>query len=164
MRLWAAVAGLALLVAPPARGASRNEHWNAEAVYYANAYADHYHVPRELVHAIIAQESGWNPSAQSSAGALGLMQLMPGTALRFAVSDPVSTEDNISGGVRYLAALSRIFGGDLRLVVAAYYCGERHIERVGLAYSNPEVVQYVRSVETLYRVELKLHHSTPKGN
>ena len=133
-------------------------------MYYADAYADHYHVPRELVHAIIAQESGWNPAAHSSAGALGLMQLMPGTALRFAVSDPVSTEDNISGGVRYLAALSRIFGGDLRLVVAAYYCGERHIERVGLAYSNPEVVQYVRSVETLYRVELKLHHSTPKGN
>jgi soluble lytic murein transglycosylase-like protein len=164
MRFWAAIAALALLVVPAAEGASRNGHWNPEEMYYANAYADHYHVPRELVHAIITQESGWNPSAHSSAGALGLMQLMPGTALRFAVGNPVSIEGNVGGGVRYLAALSRIFVGDLRLVVAAYYCGERHIEQLGLEYSNPEVIRYVRSVETLYRVELKLHHSNQKGN
>ena len=89
---------------------------------------------------------------------------MPATALRFAVLNPVSIQDNIGGGVRYLAALNGLFRGDLRLVVAAYYCGEHNIERRGLAYSNPDVLRYVESVQARYRFELKLHHpSLRKG-
>lgn len=130
-----------------------------EAVYYANVYADHYHIPRELVHAIIEQESGWNQRALSSKGAIGLMQLMPTTAARFFVRNPTSIQDNIGGGVRYLAALNDLFRGDLRMVVAAYYCGEHHILVSGLKYHNPEVIAYVTSVEKRYEHEMQLHHS-----
>ncbi len=124
-----------------------------QALYYAAGYSTLYGVPRELVFAIITEESGWNPGAVSIKGAMGLMQLMPGTASRFAVSDPFSIEDNIRGGVAYLALLMNQFH-DLRLVVAAYYCGEHALGRQGLAYSNPDVVRYVNDVRSLYEREL----------
>ena len=126
-----------------------------EAIYYANAYANHYHLPRELVDAIITQESGWNRRALSSKGAIGLMQLMPTTAARFGVQDPTSIEDNIGGGVRYLAFLNRMFHGDLRMVVAAYYCGEGPILHRGLQYHNANVIAYVSSVEKQYDREIE---------
>ena len=131
-----------------------------EIVYYADAYADHYHVPRALVHAFITQESGWNRNALSSKGAAGLMQLMPGTAARFAVRDAHSVSDNLSGGVQYLALLSSMFRGDLRMVTAAYYCGEHHIQQRGLKYQNPEVIAYVLSVQSLYDRELRFHQKS----
>lgn len=130
---------------------------NAAARYYADVYADHYNVPRELVHAIITQESGWNPSAVSNMGAMGLMQLMPNTAVRYGVRNIFSVSDNISGGVRLLADLMQQFNGDLRMVVAAYYCGNRPILRRGLAYSNRVVLSYVMSVRSLYRAEITKH-------
>ena len=129
-----------------------------EAVYYANAYADHYGVPRELVHAVIAQESGWSQRALSGKGAIGLMQLMPHTASRFSVQNPTSIQENIGGGVRYLATLIDLFHGDLRMAVAAYYCGEHHILTSGLRYHNADVIAYVVSVEKRYERELALHH------
>lgn len=128
-----------------------------EIVYYANAYADHYHVPRALVHAVITQESGWNRNAHSNKGATGLMQLLPGTAARFAVRNPTAISDNISGGVQYLSLLMGMFHGDLRLAVAAYYCGEHHIQQRGLNYQNPQVVAYVLAVQRLYDREIRLH-------
>lgn len=131
-----------------------------EIVYYADAYADHYHVPRALVHAFITQESGWNRNALSSKGAVGLMQLMPGTAARFAVRNTHSISDNLSGGVQYLALLSSMFRGDLRLVTAAYYCGEHHIQRKGLKYQNPEVIAYVLCIQRLYERELRFHQNS----
>ncbi len=131
-----------------------------EIVYYADAYADHYRVPRALVHAFITQESGWNRNALSSKGAVGLMQLMPGTAARFAVRNTHSISENLSGGVQYLALLSSLFRGDWRLVTAAYYCGEHHIQRRGLKYQNPEVIAYVLSIQRLYERELRFHQNS----
>ena len=153
---------MALFAAVSLSAAAQNLHspesTAPEAVYYANAYADHYGVPRELVHAVIAQESGWNQHALSVKGAIGLMQLMPGTASRFSVQNPGSIQENIAGGVRYLAALIDLFHGDLRMVVAAYYCGEHHILTSGLRYHNADVIAYVVSVEKRYERELALHH------
>jgi soluble lytic murein transglycosylase-like protein len=126
-----------------------------ELKYYADAYADHYGVPRALVHAIIAQESGWNPSALSNKGAAGLMQLMPATAETYFVRDRFSVTENLSGGIQYLAALLTEFRGEMRLAVAAYYCGLRRISLEGLAYQNLDVVSYVESVRRRYQSELR---------
>ena len=141
-----------------ARAATPGESRAPEAVYYANAYADHYGLPRELVHAIIEQESGWNQHALSNKGAMGLMQLMPATAARFLVANPASIAENIGGGVRYLASLNELFHGDFRMVVAAYYCGEHRLLSSGLRYQNVEVIAYVLSVQNRYERELQLHH------
>jgi soluble lytic murein transglycosylase-like protein len=121
------------------------------AMQWADHYADLYQVPRELVHSIIEVESGWQPHAVSNKGAVGLMQLMPATAVTFGVTNRFEIDQNIRGGVAYLARLLRLFKGDLRLVAAAYITGEKQILRVGLQYSNAEVYMYVRKVARLYR-------------
>jgi soluble lytic murein transglycosylase-like protein len=157
---YAALALLALSFGRPVLCATPGAD-HAEATYYADAYADHYGVPRYLVHAIIAQESGWNPKGVSDKGAMGLMQLMPSTATRFNVANPYSISDNIGGGVRYLAQLTAQFKGDYRLVVAAYYCGSKNLSKRGLAYSNSDVVAYVRSVRARYIHELRQADSVP---
>ena len=119
----------------------------------AASYASAFEVPVELVEAVIQVESGWNPYAVSSKGAAGLMQLMPTTAIRFGVPDRFDIEENIRGGVAYLAWLIRLFNGDLRLAVAAYEAGESHILSRGLAYSSREVFDYVSHVAELYRAK-----------
>jgi len=118
---------------------------------WVDHYAAVYQVPRELVHSIIEIESGWHPRAVSNKGAVGPMQLMPTTALTFGVTNRFEIEQNIRGGVAYLARLLKLFDGDLRLVAAAYLTGENRILPTGLAYSNPEVYHYVSKVARLYR-------------
>jgi soluble lytic murein transglycosylase-like protein len=73
---------------------------------------------------------------------------MPQTAARLGVRNRCDVKENISGGVRYLAWLNSRFHGDLRLVAAAYYAGERVVEGRGLNYSNRDVVAYVASVRS----------------
>lgn len=118
---------------------------------WAEYYATVYQVPVELVMAIIDEESGWNPYAISTKGAVGLMQLMPQTAMRFGVLNRFRLNENIRGGVAYLAWLTHQFHGDLRLVTAAYYVGESPIQIRGLDYSSADVQQYVKRVAERYR-------------
>jgi soluble lytic murein transglycosylase-like protein len=113
-------------------------------------YASHYRVPAEFVAALIDVESGWNPRAVSNKGAMGLMQLMPATARRFGAFDPFNAEQNIAAGTRYVTALMWEFHGDLRLVSAAYYAGDRGIALELLNYRNSDVVAYVREVRRRY--------------
>jgi len=117
----------------------------------AASYAAAFEVPVELVDSVIQVESGWNPYAVSRKGAAGLMQLMPATAIRFGVPDRFNIEENIRGGVTYLAWLIRLFNGDLRLAVGAYQVGESQILSRGLAYSSREVFLYVSRVARLCR-------------
>jgi soluble lytic murein transglycosylase-like protein len=118
--------------------------------FYAAHCAGVYEIPVELVEAVIEVESGWKREAVSDKGACGPMQLMPATAERFAVVNRFNIEQNIRAGVEYLARLTRIFRGDLRLALAAYVAGEGRILRRGLAYSCPEVVSYAQKVAHLY--------------
>ena len=121
-----------------------------EAEYYVATYARHYRVPVALVRAIVERESSWQPCAISPKGAAGLMQLMPITAQRLGVRDRCSVDQNISGGVRYLAWLMQQFHNDLRLVAAAYYAGEDVIGRRDLGHRNPDVIAYVARIRTTY--------------
>jgi soluble lytic murein transglycosylase-like protein len=113
-------------------------------------YAHHYGVPAELVAALIDVESRWNPRAVSSKGALGLMQLMPATARRFGAARPFDPEQNIAAGTRYVTTLMWKFNGDLRLVAAAYYAGDRWVGTKQLDYNNPDVIAYVETVRRHY--------------
>ncbi len=128
-----------------------HEDPRAVAMEWADHYAAVYQVPNELVHSIIEVESAWNPGAVSTKGAVGLMQLMPATAVTFGITNRFDTEQNIRGGVACLARLLKLFDGDLRLVAAAYLTGENRILPVGLAYSDAEVYRYVSKVARLYR-------------
>ena len=113
-------------------------------------YAAHYRVPPELIAALIDVESRWNPRAVSSKGAVGLMQLMPATARRYGAFAPFDVQQNIAAGTRYVTVLMWEFHGDLRLVAAAYYAGDRGIARKQLDYRNPDVVAYVQAVRRQY--------------
>ena len=121
------------------------------AVYYAAVYR----VPIELVEAVIDEESAWNPYAVSRKGAVGLMQLMPETAARFGVRNRYRLDENIRGGVAYLAWLIRLFKGDLRLATAAYYVGEKPILRRQLDYSSIDVHGYVSRVAVRFHARCR---------
>jgi len=133
-----------------------------EAEYYIAAYAQHYRVPIALVRAIVERESNWQPCAVSPKGAVGLMQLMPVTARRLGVGNRCNIDQNISGGVHYLAWLIQQFHNDFRLVAAAYYAGEVVIGRRTLAYGNPAVVSYVARIRTTYLRETGIKPRTTK--
>jgi len=125
---------------------------SAPAERFVRQYAAHYRVPPELVAALIDVESRWNPRAVSNKGAMGLMQLMPATAKRFGAFDPFNPEQNIAAGTRYVTALMWEFHGEMRLVAAAYYAGDRCIAREQLNYRNPDVVAYVNEVRRRYLI------------
>jgi len=81
---------------------------------------------------------------------MGLMQLMPQTAKRFGAFRPFDIEQNIAAGTRYVTSLMWEFHGDLRLVVAAYYAGDRNVGKQQLNYHNPDVIAYVQAVRRRY--------------
>jgi soluble lytic murein transglycosylase-like protein len=119
---------------------------------WADYYARQYGVPAELVAAVIDVESAWQPAVVSGKGAAGLMQLMPATAYRFGVTNRFQIEENIRGGVAYLAYLMRQFGGDSRLAAAAYYAGEMPVRKLGLGCADANVYRYVKAVERSYKL------------
>ena len=124
----------------------------AEVRRWADHWAGEYGVERELVYAVIEAESGGDARAISSAGAAGVMQLMPDTAAVFRVRNRFDVEDNVRAGVAYLAWLRDLCGGDRRLIIASYIAGQNRVLRLGLnfAYSK-DVHDYVTRVAYLYR-------------
>ena len=108
-------------------------------------------VDPRLVRAIITHESGWDPEAVSRAGAIGLMQLMPGTADLLGV-DPHDPAQNIEGGVRYVAGLLDSFGGNLDAALVGYVGGPDYAARWlrGEAALYGEVRGYVDRVKQSY--------------
>ena len=109
-------------------------------------------VDAALIHAVISVESGYNPSARSRAGAVGLMQLMPKTAKRYGVKNRLDPEQNIHGGARYLRDLKLQFDNDLQLVLAAYNAGEGAVMRFGGRIPPfRETLAYVPKVLSTYK-------------
>jgi len=103
-----------------------------------------------LVMAVISVESGFNRFAVSPKGAMGLMQLMPGTARRYGVSAVYDPQQNISAGSRHLRDLLDEFG-DLRLALAAYNAGGEVVRRLGRIPPYRETINYVQKVNAIYR-------------
>jgi len=113
--------------------------------------ASRFHVDPGLIRAVIRVESGYDPKAVSSKGAMGLMQLIPATAQRFGVANPFDPKQNLEGGVNYLKYLLDLFGGDLSLSLAAYNAGEHSVQRSGGIPAIPETQDYVRKVTSIYQ-------------
>ena len=131
-------------------GAFRERQRNLSA--QINQIAAEVGIEPHFVHAIISAESAYKPGARSHAGAMGLMQLMPGTARRFGVTDAYNTGQNITGGATYLKWLLNEFGGDMQLAAAGYNAGEGNVKKYGnkippfietRAYV-PKVMEYYR--------------------
>ncbi|MHB8921407.1 MAG: lytic transglycosylase domain-containing protein [Halothiobacillus sp.] len=116
-----------------------------------NYYAHQFGIDPTLVRAVMHAESAFNPNAVSSAGAGGLMQLMPQTAARFGVADRFNPSENIAGGVAYLAFLLDLFNGNQQLAVAAYNAGEGAVQKYAGVPPYNETQQYVTRVLDLHQ-------------
>jgi hypothetical protein len=106
-----------------------------------------------LVLEVVRAESNFNPRARSHKGALGLMQLIPATARRFGVDDPLEPMQNLKGGMAYLRWLHERFDGDLALTLAGYNAGEHAVERHGGVPPYAETQEYVKRILRRYGAE-----------
>jgi len=116
--------------------------------------APQYGVHPGLAYAVIRAESNFDPLAVSDKNAQGLMQLIPETAARFKVNQPLDPEQNIRGGLSYLRWLLAYFKGDVPLVVAAYNAGEGTVDRYKGVPPYPETQGYVRRIQEVYSLPL----------
>lgn len=126
-------------VIPRYDGPQRSRYINV-----ARAVARQHGIPEDLFLRLVRQESGWNPNARSHKGALGLAQLMPGTARELGVN-PGNPQENLEGGARYLAMQYRKFGS-WRLALAAYNAGPGAVEKHGGIPPFRETQNYVRAI------------------
>jgi soluble lytic murein transglycosylase-like protein len=138
------------------RPASSRLSWSAEPPdrlkHIVEEVAERHKVDPALVNAVISTESGWNPQARSRKGAVGLMQLIPGTAQRFGAGNPYDPVQNVEAGTAYLKALLDRYDGDITRSLAAYNAGEHVVDRIGGTGVPPifETQRYVQKVTDAY--------------
>lgn len=147
--LWAVAVCMVLLM--PAAAAAAAEKTKYEG--FVQTSCDRYGVDPKLVHSIIAAESDYDPGAVSRRGAVGLMQLMPDTALTYGAANAFDPAENIEAGVRYLKELFRMYQDDLDQILAAYNAGPDALKKYSGIPPFPETLRYIRKVKAIYSGE-----------
>lgn len=130
--------------APAVSGAATGESGEYESLI--DQAASRNGLDPAILHGLIQQESGFDPSATSSAGAAGLTQLMPGTASSLGVANPMNPAESIEGGARYLGQLMNQFGGNAEDALAAYNAGPGAVQQYGGVPPYSETQSYVSKV------------------
>jgi soluble lytic murein transglycosylase-like protein len=125
--------------------------------------AQQHHLHPALLFAVMKAESSFNPIVVSKAGAVGLMQLVPETAMRHGVRNLYDTNENVAGGARHLRYLLDRFHGNTRLALAAYNAGERKVDRYKQIPPYKETRHYVQKVLSYYRDYRKEARLVPVG-
>jgi len=125
---------------PDIQGAPKGEILNL-----IDKYSEKYNIDKNLVKAVVKQESGFNSKAVSSAGAMGLMQLMPATAKDLGVRNPFDAEQNIAGGTKYLKTLINKYDS-VKLGLAAYNAGSGAVQKYGGVPPYKETQNYVKNI------------------
>lgn len=154
IRLIAAMtaAGFFFLLSPAAADAA--SLWTRKKAEYdriINNVALEHGLDADFIHAVIKAESAYNRWAVSRAGAQGLMQLMPATAVAYGVRDVWDPEQNIRGGVKFLKALWKLYDGNVKKILAAYNAGQEAVKKYGGIPPYVETRTYINRVLATYQ-------------
>jgi len=153
-----AAANKSVSVVDPTIVAASNFPWSTGSSRIDNLiryYGAQYSVDPYLIYCLMSQESSFTVGATSPKGAQGLMQLMPGTAARYGVTNPYDVEQNIKGGTRYLKDLLKMFNGRVDLALAGYNAGEGAVMKFGNTIPPyDETRNYVRLILKRYTKKL----------
>lgn len=131
---------------PIANSASNSSQSQNAVRQHIQVAATRFGIDRNLVDAVAWQESRYNPRALSTAGAMGVMQLMPGTARQLGVRNPQDVEQNVVGGTAYLRQQLERFGNNVPLALAAYNAGPGAVIKYGGIPPYRETQDYVRQI------------------
>lgn len=123
-----------------------NSQHKAEYDNLVRSIGQKHRVEHTLIHSIIRAESNYDRFAVSSKGALGLMQLMPATAIQYGVKNVFDPRDNIEGGVRYLKDLIKLYNGKTDLVLAAYNAGQEAVKKYNGIPPYRETRNYISKI------------------
>lgn len=131
---------------------------------YFQEASETYGVPLSLLKAVAKAESDFNPNVVSSAGAVGIMQLMPATAKELGVQNIYDVKENIMGGAKELSGLLKRYDGDLTLTLAGYNAGIGNVQKYGGVPPFQETQNYIKKITSYLGEEIEIPTSRDQVN